>query len=119
MKKLNPEYVASMRQLANSSPYFQLLSMQLCDIDVGSSHLEIDVTTQHLHALGQVHGGVCASIIDAAAFWAGYSAVQDEKAGATSVDLKLNYLAPAESGKLIAKGRLIRLGRTLAYAEAG
>jgi uncharacterized protein (TIGR00369 family) len=36
----------------------------------------------------------------------------------TSVDLKLNYLAPAESGKLVAEGRQIRLGKTLGYAEA-
>ena len=118
MKKLNPEYVASTRQLANSSPYFTLLCMRVCDIEVGSSHLEIDVAEKHLHALGLVHGGVFASIIDATAFWAGFSAVQDENAGATSVDLKLNYLVPAESGKLIAQGRLIRLGRTLVYAEA-
>ena len=27
------------------------------------------------------------------------------------------YLAPAVSGKLIAKGRLIKLGKTLGYAE--
>jgi uncharacterized protein (TIGR00369 family) len=32
--------------------------------------------------------------------------------------LKLNYLAPAVSGKLIASGRQIKVGRTLGYAEA-
>jgi len=34
------------------------------------------------------------------------------------VDVKLNYLAPAVFGKLIAKGRQIKLGKTLGYAEA-
>jgi acyl-coenzyme A thioesterase PaaI-like protein len=36
----------------------------------------------------------------------------------TSVDLKLNYLSPAASGKLIAKGRQINVGKTLGYAAA-
>jgi len=36
----------------------------------------------------------------------------------TTIDLKLNYLAPAVSGNAIAKGKQIKLGRTLGYAEA-
>ena len=65
-----------------------------------------------------MHGGVFASIIDAAAFWAVYYEIEDQNTGATTVDLKLNYLAPAVCGKLIARGRQIKLGKTLGYAEA-
>ena len=36
----------------------------------------------------------------------------------TSVDLKVNYLAPASEGKLIARGRRIKLGKTLGLGEA-
>jgi uncharacterized protein (TIGR00369 family) len=61
---------------------------------------------------------VFASIIDAAAFWSIFYNIEDPNAGATTVDLKLNYLAPAVSGKLIAKGTQIKLGKTLGYAEA-
>jgi uncharacterized protein (TIGR00369 family) len=61
---------------------------------------------------------VFASIIDAAAFWSVYFGIEDPAAGLTTVDLKLNYLAPAASGKLLARGRQIRVGRTLGYAEA-
>ena len=32
--------------------------------------------------------------------------------------MKLNYLAPAVAGNAIAKGKQIKLGRTLGYAEA-
>ena len=38
--------------------------------------------------------------------------------GITSVDLKLNYLAPVQKGKLIARGRCIKLGKTLGLGEA-
>ena len=57
-------------------------------------------------------------MIDTAASWAVFYGIEDQNAGLTSVDLKLNYLAPAMSGKLMAKGRLIKMGNTISYAEA-
>ena len=118
MKKLNPDYIKRIREIVTTSPYFELLSMELVDVGLGYSSLEIDVTRKHLQPFGMVHGGVFSSIIDAAAFWAVYPGIEDPAAGMTTVDLKLNYLAPAASGKLIARGRQIKLGRTLGYAEA-
>jgi uncharacterized protein (TIGR00369 family) len=119
MKKLNVEYIKHVNQLVNRSPYFDLLSMKIRDVGLGFSILEIDLSEKHLQPFGTVHGGVFASIIDAAAFWALFYEIEDQNAGATTVDLKLNYLTPAVSGKLIAKGRQIKLGKTLGYAEAG
>ena len=118
MKKLNPEYIERVTQFVNHCPYFELLSMKILDVGLGFSLLEIHLAEKHLQPFGFVHGGVFASIIDAAAFWALFCGIEDPNAGATTVDLKLNYLAPAVSGKLIAKGRQIKLGKTLGYAEA-
>ena len=116
--ELNAAYITRVNQLINRCPYFKLLSMKIRDVGRGFSILEIDLSEKHLQPFGMVHGGVFASIIDAAAFWALFFDIEDQKAGATTVDLKLNYLAPAASGKLIAKGRQIKLGKTLGYAEA-
>jgi uncharacterized protein (TIGR00369 family) len=118
MKNLNPEYIERVKPFVNHSPYFELLSMKILDVGIGFSLLEVHLAEKHLQPFGFVHGGVFASIIDAAAFWAVFSGIEDPNAGATTVDLKLNYLAPAASGKLIAKGRQIKLGKTLGYAEA-
>jgi uncharacterized protein (TIGR00369 family) len=91
--------------------------MSIREVGIGYSLIEIDVQNKHLQPFGAVHGGVFASIIDAAAFWAVYSEV-DENVGMTTVDLKVNYLAPARGGRLIAKGRRIKLGKTLGLGEA-
>jgi uncharacterized protein (TIGR00369 family) len=117
-KTLNPEYRKRICEIVSASPYFELLSMKLLDAGVGYSLLEIDLAKKHLQPFGMVHGGVFSSIIDAAAFWAVYPGIEDPAAGMTTVDLKLNYLAPAKSGKLTARGRQIKLGRTLGFAEA-
>ena len=118
MKKPNPEYIKRINDIVNICPYFDLLSMKLVDAGIGYSSLEIELAQKHLQPFGVVHGGVFASIIDAAAFWSVYYGIEDPDVGVTTVDLKLNYLAPAVSGKLIASGRQIKVGRTLGYAEA-
>ncbi|MGD2098137.1 MAG: PaaI family thioesterase [Desulfobacterales bacterium] len=118
MKKPNPEYIKRINEIVNGCPYFDLLSMKLVDVGIGYSSLEIELAQKHLQPFGVVHGGVFASIIDAAAFWSVYYGVELPDVGMTTVDLKLNYLAPAVSGKLIARGRQIKVGRTLGYADA-
>jgi uncharacterized protein (TIGR00369 family) len=118
MKKPNPEYIKRINEIVNFCPYFELLSMKMQDVGIGYSVFEIDLAKKHLQPYGMVHGGVFASIIDAAAFWSVYFGIEDQRAGLTTVDLKLNYLAPAASGKLIGRGRQIKVGSTLGYAEA-
>ena len=117
MRKLNPQYVEAVKPVVNQSPFFTLLGMSLRDVGMGCSFIEVEVQKKHIQPFGAVHGGVFASIIDAAAFWAVYSEV-DENVGMTTVDLKVNYLAPARGGRLIAKGRRIKLGKTLGLGEA-
>jgi len=118
MARINPHYADMVRQVVNQSPYFRLLSMELREFDVGTSLVEIDLQEKHLQPFGAVHGGVFATIIDATTFWAVYGEV-DERSGMTSVDLKLNYLAPAAApGRLIARGRRIKIGKTLGLGEA-
>jgi uncharacterized protein (TIGR00369 family) len=117
MRKLNPQYVEAVSALVNRCPYFTLLSMSIRDIGIGYSLLHVDVQNKHLQPFEAVHGGVFASIIDSAAFWAVFPEV-DGDVGMTTVDLKVNYLAPAHGGKLIARGRRIKLGKTLTLGEA-
>jgi uncharacterized protein (TIGR00369 family) len=114
---LNPEYVAAVTHLVNRSPYFSLLSMTIEKLTWGASVLEIDLGDKHLQPLGMVHGGVFASLVDAAAFWAVFTQLEDEM-GLTTVEIKLNYLAPARAGRLRARGRSIKVGKTLGLGEA-
>ena len=116
MKQLNPEYVRKVKRLVNQSGYFDLLSMKIASLPVGESVLEIAVQPKHLQPFGMVHGGVYSSIVDAATFWAVYPLIE-EGFGLTTVEMKVNFLAPASDGRLIARGKSLRIGRTLCLAE--
>ena len=117
MKQLNPDHVAAIRAHVNNCPYFNLISMKIDSLEMGRSILEVEIQEKHLQPYGIVHGGVYSSLIDAAAFWAAYSTVEGAS-GMTTVEMKLNYLAPAASGRFIARGKSIKTGKTLCLSEA-
>jgi uncharacterized protein (TIGR00369 family) len=114
--KLNPKYVEAVATIVNRSPYFSLLCMEIKDLQWGTALLEVQLEEKHLQPFGFVHGGVMASVVDAAAFWAVFPQVENGM-GLTTVEIKVNFLAPAQKGRLVAQGRCIRLGKTLALGE--
>ena len=91
--------------------------MKIKDLAWGTSVLEVHLEEKHLQPFGYVHGGVIASVMDAATFWAVFPQVKDGM-GLTTVEIKVNFLAPIQKGKLVAKGRCIKTGKTLALGDA-
>jgi uncharacterized protein (TIGR00369 family) len=117
LKRVNPAYIEAVSKKVNGSPFFTLISMHITDLDLGKSRLKMVVEEKHFQPFGMVHGGVYASVVDAAAFWAVYPQIDDDF-GITTVELKLNYLAPTSSGSLISKGKSIKVGKSICLAEA-
>lgn len=115
--RLNPKYTEAISMLVNRSPYFSLLSMEIKDLEWGTSVLEVALEEKHLQPFGYVHGGVIASVMDAATFWAVFPQVKDGM-GLTTVEIKVNFLAPVREGRLVVKGRCIKIGKTLALGDA-
>jgi len=117
MRKLNPQHIAAVSNRVNACPYFELLSMEIVSLNEGRSLLKAIIQEKHLQPYGIVHGGVYASLIDAACFWAGYTEIEEPLA-LTTVEMKLNYLAPAKEGIFMAAGQVVKTGKTLCLSEA-
>ena len=66
---------------------------------------------------GFVHGGVVGMIADSAAGYAAMTVVP-ASASVLTVEYKMNLLAPADGEKLIARGKVVRPGRTLIVTQA-
>ncbi len=115
-KKINPLHIEKLKETINLSPYSALLGMKLVDLGSGFSVMEVDIESKHLNPFGSVHGGMYASIIDSAAYWAAYCN-KDEDSGFTSLDLSVTNLAMAYSGKLIATATAIKEGRSIVLCE--
>ena len=115
--RLNPKYTKAISNIVNRSPYFSLLSMKIKELEWGTSVLEVELEEKHLQPFGYVHGGAIASVMDAATFWAVFPQVKDGM-GLTTVEIKVNFLAPVREGRLVVKGRCIKIGKTLALGDA-
>jgi uncharacterized protein (TIGR00369 family) len=114
---LNPAYLTALYATVNASGYPAHFPFRLIDVTTDGATVELDIDERHLQPFGIVHGGVIATLIDTATFWAGFGVIPEE-AGLVNVDLKLNYLQSVARGRLIATGSCIRAGRSLSYTEA-
>lgn len=115
--RANPAYVEAVQESVRTAPYPSLIGMQLAVLDFDRCRIELELGERHLQPFGIVHGGVLATLIDTATFWAGFLRLPDD-CGMVNVDLKLNYLKAVARGRLRAEGRCLRPGRQISYTEA-
>ena len=117
MPQPNEAYIETLLETVNTSPFPSHLRMKLAAISLDQATVKLETAQCHLQPFGIVHGGVMATLIDTATFWSVFLRLPED-AGLVNIDLKLNYLKSIASGAMIAKGRCIRAGRTINYAEA-
>jgi uncharacterized protein (TIGR00369 family) len=93
------------------------LGAELTRLKLGHCEIQVrhraELTQQH----GYFHAGVTASIADSASGYAAYSTMPADSSVLT-VEYKINLVAPAEGELLIARGRVLRSGRTLKICAA-
>lgn len=77
--------------------------------------LPVDARLSQQH--GFVHAGIVATIADSAAGYAALSLMRPG-VGVLTTEFKINLLAPAGGDELIARGRVVKAGRTLTLALA-
>lgn len=113
----NPVYLQALRDSVRDAPYPNLIGMTVAALDFDSCRIALSPGERHMQPFGIVHGGVLATLIDTATFWAAFLRLPED-AGLVNVDLKLNYLKAVTVGYLRAEGRCLRAGRQISYAEA-
>ena len=95
----------------------QLIRATLPVVEHGRTEIHLPhwqgIEQQH----GFVHGGVVGMIADSAAGYAAMTVVYPS-ASVLTVEYKMNLLAPADGEQLIARGQVIRPGRTLIVTKA-
>jgi uncharacterized protein (TIGR00369 family) len=82
---------------------------------------EVDITMPPTPAISQQHGfihaGAVAAIADSAAGYAALTLMPPNR-GVLTAEFKINLLAPATGDLILARGRVIKAGRTLTLAQA-
>ena len=98
------------------APVSELIGFRLTSVEPGKAVFELDAGPQHANPMGTLHGGVLCDVADAAMGIA-YASTLGERESFTTLELKINFLRPFRTGKLIATARMVKAGRTIGLAE--
>ena len=95
----------------------ELIQATMPVIEHGRTEIHLPHWTGVEQQHGFVHGGVVGMIADSAAGYAAMTVVP-ETASVLTVEFKMNLVAPADGEKLIARGKVVRPGKTLIITQA-
>lgn len=98
-------------------PFAGFIGAELMHVAPGSVDIGLPFKRELTQQAGYVHGGVLTTIADAAAGYAAMTLAAREF-GVLTTELKVNFLRPAGAGRLVAKGRVIKPGRSLTIVQA-
>ena len=112
----DPRYAQRCRESFARQKAMALIGAMLTVVEPGYVEIELPYREDLTQQKGYVHGGIVGMIGDTAC---GYSAFSLMPAGCSlvTVEYKINIMAPARRA-LLAKGQVIRAGRTLTIARA-
>ncbi len=97
-------------------PFNDLLGLRVLRVYRDGLTMEMEVTPRVHNILGTLHGGATATLIDAAVGVAIIGHFGGQRL-TTTVDLKVNYLRPVTSGKVRARARFVKMGKTLVVSS--
>ena len=84
----------------------------------GRARMELDVTDKVKNPVGVLHGGALATLVDSAGTVAIMAAPTNaEKKPGVTTDLNISYLSATRDGTVTADARVVKVGRTLAFAD--
>lgn len=104
--------LAETRALTSRMPFNQSLGLRVAKVHADGVTIEIPMRDDLRNLMGVLHGGVSATTADAAVGIAVARHFGGQRV-ATTVEMKINYFRPVESGKVVARSRLLRVGQHL------
>ncbi len=109
--------LASLRDRLANSGFHTWAGMEVVDAGPGEVTVAMRVEERHVNLQGLVHGGMLAILADTVCGLSIRSALEPGRLHVTA-DLDIHFLAPAKPGRLVGRGKAIKVGRSLAFAEA-
>jgi uncharacterized protein (TIGR00369 family) len=98
-------------------PVARTVGMRLVEVGDGEAKFELDAEAErHANPMGTVHGGILCDLADAA-MGVAYASRLGEGESFTTLELKINFLKAVRSGRLAARARMVRGGRTIGLVE--
>jgi uncharacterized protein (TIGR00369 family) len=115
---LSPAALTRINDIIIAGPFGEHVGMSIDEIEVDRVVVRMLGAPHIMNALGIVHGGATATLLDTAATaaaWATPNAKPTTRG--TTVALAINYIAAGQEGDMIAEGSVISRGGTLTIVD--
>jgi uncharacterized protein (TIGR00369 family) len=98
------------------SRFHSWIGMRLERVGMGEVDVALDVEPHHLNLVGLLHGGLIATLADTASGLA-YRTVLEPGTRHVTTQLSVTFLSPGRTGRITARGKVVKSGRRFGYAE--
>jgi uncharacterized protein (TIGR00369 family) len=118
---MSGDLLERVRARSRDNLFWRHLGIVVDDAGAGWVRLRVPVRDDLRNAAGApVHGGVYSALVDTAV--GGALSTLHESAeggvGQTTLDLNVSFIAGATGGEIVAEGRILKRGRSIAFGEA-
>jgi uncharacterized protein (TIGR00369 family) len=113
----NPDYAAMVAASFARQGLMQALGIELVEVTPGACILSAAADPRLTQQQGFFHGALIGAMLDCAGGYAAYSLMPPESEVLTT-EYKVNFIAAAAGERLIARGRVLKPGRTLTVTMA-
>ena len=102
-----------------NNPFQHYVGIEVISLGNGSSILQLELKDHHFNLYGIPHGGVHATLLDISM---GTAASFPDNSGrevdSVTLNLSVDYISPPASRILVAKGKVTKKGKSIAYCTA-
>ena len=102
-----------------NNPFQHYVGIEVISVGNGSSILQLELKDHHFNLYGIPHGGVHATLLDISM---GTAASFPDNSGrevdSVTLNLSVDYISPPASRILVAKGKVTKKGKSIAYCTA-
>ena len=117
MQAVDPDFASRVRHSFGRQRAMALIGASLTLVESGHVEIELPYREDLTQQKGYVHGGIVGMIADSACGYAAFT-LMPATSSLVTVEYKINLLAPAVGESLLARGEVIKPGRTLSVTRA-
>jgi len=117
LSPVDPDYAARVKDSFRRQKLMAWIGAELAGLGPGQCEIRLPCRPELTQQDGYIHAGIVGTIGDTAAGYAAYTLMPHD-AGVLTIEYKMNLVAPAVGESLVARGEVLRAGRTLVVARA-
>jgi uncharacterized protein (TIGR00369 family) len=104
--------------MGENGGFRDLVGAELFEAEEGRAVVRMRAESRHLNPGGTVHGGAISTLVDVSMAEALNTTVAEEDERPVTVEIKVNYMAPAKPGIITSTARVRKGGKRVTVVEA-